>query len=303
VNANKQRPRQRTPQTATESSDDIPVNDETANSTQRHTHTHARFNTDAPLASWIPGTYHTLTPTHRAPLRYCAHLTSPHLLPFKTSTMDPTHRKIELQSPADLVYIHTKIRHAALSKLNLHLPPVADTSAPDDLRAAVEAAVEAFVAAVLSGVKSNVSVNGMEMSTLDDAAHTADGVQVQGEPREEFEAFDEKLRARLAKAVQRRDALVKDISVHRRETALQAAGEWQARFEAEAARGVGAAYRAPGDADGDVGGAVEVDVPRLDEVERSWERAVEGLARLNKGLPETRARLERAGDVVGYLGA
>jgi kinetochor protein Mis14/NSL1 len=216
--------------------------------------------------------------------------------------MDPTHRKIELQSPADLVYIHTKIRTAALSKLNLHLPPVADTSAPDDLRAAVEAAVEAFVAAVLSGVKSNVSVNGMEMSTLDDAAHTADGAQVQGEPREEFEAFDEKLRARLAKAVQRRDALVKDISVHRRETALRAAGEWQARFEAEAARGVGAAYRAPGDADAG-GGQVEVDVPRLDEVERSWERAVEGLARLNKGLPETRARLERAGDVVGYLEA
>jgi kinetochor protein Mis14/NSL1 len=241
---------------------------------------------------------HTLI-THAPRAIAPTHLTSPHLLPLKAPTMDPTHRKIELQSPADLVYIHTKIRTAALSKLNLHLPPVADTSTPDDLRAAVEAAVEAFVAAVLSGVKSNVSVNGMEMSMLDDAAHTEDGVQ--GEPKEEFEAFDEKLRARLAKAVQRRDALVKDISVHRRETALRAASEWQARFEAEAARGVGAAYQAPGD--GDAGGAVEVDVPRLDEVERSWERAVEGLARLNKGLPETRARLERAGDVVGYLGA
>jgi kinetochor protein Mis14/NSL1 len=33
-----------------------------------------------------------------------------------------------------------------------------------------------------------------------------------------------------------------------------------------------------------------------------WERAVEGLGRLDKGLPETRARLERAGEVVGYLG-
>jgi len=37
-------------------------------------------------------------------------------------------------------------------------------------------------------------------------------------------------------------------------------------------------------------------------VERTWERAVEGLGRLNEGLPETRARLERCGDVVGYLG-
>ena len=55
-----------------------------------------------------------------------------------------------------------------------------------------------------------------------------------------------------------------------------------------------------GDGDGDVAG-VEA-LQRQDEVERNWERAVTGLQRLNKGLPETRARLERAGDVVGYLG-
>ena len=41
---------------------------------------------------------------------------------------------------------------------------------------------------------------------------------------------------------------------------------------------------------------------RQEEVERNWEKAVLGLQRLNQGLPETRARLERAGDVVGYLG-
>jgi kinetochor protein Mis14/NSL1 len=43
-------------------------------------------------------------------------------------------------------------------------------------------------------------------------------------------------------------------------------------------------------------------VQREEEMRRNWERATEGLGRLNKGLPETRARLERAGDVVGYLG-
>ena len=57
---------------------------------------------------------------------------------------------------------------------------------------------------------------------------------------------------------------------------------------------------AAGDGDGDVAG-VEA-LQRQEEVERNWERAVTGLQRLNKGLPETRARLERAGDVVGYLG-
>ena len=41
---------------------------------------------------------------------------------------------------------------------------------------------------------------------------------------------------------------------------------------------------------------------RGEEVRRNWERAVMGVGRLNKGLPETRARLERCGGVVGYLG-
>ena len=41
---------------------------------------------------------------------------------------------------------------------------------------------------------------------------------------------------------------------------------------------------------------------RGEEVRRNWERAVQGVGRLNKGLPETRARLERCGGVVGYLG-
>jgi kinetochor protein Mis14/NSL1 len=52
--------------------------------------------------------------------------------------------------------------------------------------------------------------------------------------------------------------------------------------------------------DGDVVGVEALE--REDEVRRNWERAVEGLGRLDKGLPETRARLERAGEVVGYLG-
>ena len=225
--------------------------------------------------------------------------------------MDTSHRKIELQSTHDLTYLRDKIRSAALSKLNLHLPAVADTSShgPDDLRCAVEAHVEAFVSAVLAGMQSNVSVNGMDLD-LDVAggggmlggAGRAGEEGGEADVKEEFEAFDEKLRARLAKAVQRRDALVKEISAHRRETAARAAEEWRVRFEEEAARGVGSFEGASAGAGGEKA-EIDVQVHRQDEVERSWARAVEGLARLNKGLPETRARLERAGDVVGYLGA
>lgn len=37
--------------------------------------------------------------------------------------MDPHHRKIDLQSPADLTYLHNNIKNAAQQKLDLAIPP------------------------------------------------------------------------------------------------------------------------------------------------------------------------------------
>lgn len=37
--------------------------------------------------------------------------------------MDPHHRKIDLQSPADLVYLFNNIKNAAQQKLDLAIPP------------------------------------------------------------------------------------------------------------------------------------------------------------------------------------
>ena len=37
--------------------------------------------------------------------------------------MDPHHRKIDLQSPADLIYLHSNIKTAAQQKLDLAIPP------------------------------------------------------------------------------------------------------------------------------------------------------------------------------------
>ncbi|EUC49530.1 hypothetical protein COCMIDRAFT_1773 [Bipolaris oryzae ATCC 44560] len=235
--------------------------------------------------------------------------------------MDSSHRKIELQSPSDLTYLTTQIRTAARQKLDLHLPPVTSATAaePDDLRRSVEDLVDAFVAHVLRGMRQNISINGIDIvgpdagGQGDDAMQGLQGLQA-GEAaetattaveREEFEAFDEKLRTRLGDAVARRDALIAKISQHRRATPAVAAKAFQERFERE---GVEAEEKWAGVeervnkvvGEGDVA-AVESGV-RQEEVQRNWERAVEALQALNKGLPETRARLERAGDVVGYLG-
>ena len=229
--------------------------------------------------------------------------------------MESEHRKIELQSPADLTYLTSQIRLVARQKLDLHLTPVSDTTEPDELRRHVEDLVESFLAKVLQGMRHNISINGIDVVTrgregdeVDERGNRIEGggMDIDGEgegeslvEKEEFEAFDDKLRGKLGEAVKKRDALISKISQHRRTTPLTAAKACQEQVEQE--------NKVLEEAQAQMEKVWERDVntveglKRQEEVERNWERAVEGLGRLNKGLPETRARLERAGDVVGYL--
>jgi kinetochor protein Mis14/NSL1 len=224
--------------------------------------------------------------------------------------MQSEHRKIELQSPSDLAYLTSQIRTAARQKLDLHLPAQPSDSA-DDLRAQTEVLVDAFVAQVLAGLRNNITINGLDVVAQSRGGGFGDGDEmegvvaegVQGVEEEEFEAFDEKLRVKLAKEVEKRDKLVASISKHRRETAKKSARAFEERFEqeqkaAEEQRRVELEKAR----DLDEEDALDIQIARDDEIRKNWERAVEGLGRLNKGLPETRARLERCGDVVGYLG-
>jgi kinetochor protein Mis14/NSL1 len=221
--------------------------------------------------------------------------------------MDSEHRKIELQSPVDLAYLTTRLRTLALSKLNLHLPPVSDTNSPDELRAQVEAQVNAFVAQVLQGMRQNISINGIDVVTArdNDAIMAEDGMEQSGEVETvEYELFDDKLRSKLAAMVARRDALVSKISSQRRTVPRSAAEAWQEQFARESEALFAAQEKMEDSASvlGEEGVADVKGIERDADVRRNWERAVEGLARLNKELPETRARLERCGDVVGFLG-
>ncbi|KAH6851400.1 hypothetical protein BKA58DRAFT_370562 [Alternaria rosae] len=232
--------------------------------------------------------------------------------------MDASHRKIELQSPSDLTFLTSQIRTAARQKLDLHLPPVpsSDTNgdAPDELRRSVEDLVEIFVAKVLQGIRHNVSINGIDVVESGNEGDMMDGVVngnggggAEGESMVEtveYEPFDDKLRSQLSSTVAKRDALIAKISQQRRTTPKVAAETWMKGFEEEDRvwAEIQESLQKDAAANGD-GEVADVEaLQRQDEVERNWERAVTGLQRLNKGLPETRARLERAGDVVGYLG-
>lgn len=53
------------------------------------------------------------------------------------------HRKIELQSPADFTYLYANTVALSRQKLDLHLPPSANTSdAPDPMRERVRELVD-----------------------------------------------------------------------------------------------------------------------------------------------------------------
>lgn len=78
--------------------------------------------------------------------------------------METAHRRIELQSPADLHYLYANATQSATQKLDLHFPPSAaprDGEDADDMRRRVEALVMTYIQAAFEAVKSNISVNGL----------------------------------------------------------------------------------------------------------------------------------------------
>jgi len=56
--------------------------------------------------------------------------------------MDTTFRKIELQSPADLVYLEQNVKRAARDKIDRALPSTAAPVGEDELRRRVEGLVD-----------------------------------------------------------------------------------------------------------------------------------------------------------------
>jgi kinetochor protein Mis14/NSL1 len=91
--------------------------------------------------------------------------------------MDTTHRKIELQSPLDLLYLHSNASSLLRSKLDLHFPPsAAPPSASDDiLKSRVEELVSAYLEKVFEDVKGNLNINGLEGKEMEEEMRKAEG--------------------------------------------------------------------------------------------------------------------------------
>ncbi|KAL9607032.1 MAG: hypothetical protein Q9167_008016, partial [Letrouitia subvulpina] len=109
--------------------------------------------------------------------------------------MDPNHhRKIDLQSPADLAYLHTNIRSAAQQKIDLAIPPTtADTNSSDDdtFRPRVQQLIHEFIAQTLTLALPSLAINGLDAPASILAPEPDAGVN--GEGTGNYEPYDAEL--------------------------------------------------------------------------------------------------------------
>ena len=94
---------------------------------------------------------------------------------FETDTLTgprataTAHRKVELQSPADLAYLIANVSRAARTKIDTHLPPdAAPESGEDALRRRVEALVEEYIRQTFEGAKEGMEINGMGKGEMEE---------------------------------------------------------------------------------------------------------------------------------------
>lgn len=239
--------------------------------------------------------------------------------------METTHRKIELQSPADLTYLIFNASRTARSKIDLHLPPNAAPEGEEDaMRRRVEELVEQvrpsacyrrqsrrkplrctngitdiaqYIQQTFTGVKQNLRINGME------AADMEKHLQEQLQGGEEVEAYDHRLAKRIQDTSAQIEALTLELANLRRSAPKEAARRFQSGFEDEGRVWDEKLRDAEEKRLAEVK-KVELDVvglEREEETRKAWERGMSTLVGVKDGIGGTVARLERAQGVIGYL--
>ncbi|KAH0292533.1 hypothetical protein M436DRAFT_83006 [Aureobasidium namibiae CBS 147.97] len=215
--------------------------------------------------------------------------------------METTHRKIELQSPLDLLYLQSNASSLLRAKLDLHFPPsAAPPSASDDiLKSRVQDLCNSYLTRVFSSAKENLSINGLENKQMDEAITAAE----KGE--EEQEAYDGKLGLKLRELSGKIEALNLQLAMMRREAPARAAAAYAAGLQDDDV----AFTQSRTAAEQEVSKRIQEEqdlcgvkgVRDWDECERNWRIATEGLVGVKEGIGATSARLVQARDVVEYL--
>ncbi|KAI4715345.1 hypothetical protein E4T48_08476 [Aureobasidium sp. EXF-10727] len=215
--------------------------------------------------------------------------------------METTHRKIELQSPLDLTYLHNNATLCLREKLDLHFPPsAAPASASDDtLKSRVEDLVSVYLDRVFTDAKANLAINGLEGEDMETALKMAEG------KGEELEPYDSKLAQKLQSLSAQIEHLTLQLATLRREAPAKAAAAYavtlatqDATFE-QTKKAAEEEKLARVKEERDLCGVG--DVRDWDECQRNWEAATAGLVQVKENIGATGARLVQARDAAAYL--
>ncbi|KAF2237309.1 hypothetical protein EV356DRAFT_31834 [Viridothelium virens] len=208
---------------------------------------------------------------------------------------ESAHRRIELQSTADLHYLRSNARRAARGIIDLHLPPTAALEGgeeEDELRRGVESLVEQYIKNTFLSARHSISINGLEPSATE-------RVFFEDEPQagdEAYEPYDTRLASRLTTLANTHNELILSLANLRRTAPAQAARSFQTNYEAHSS-GLNSLTKAETERLNKQSNDYELNIGKLerwDDVEKTYERGTQGLLDLKSGLTETVARCERA---------
>ncbi|KXL47782.1 hypothetical protein M433DRAFT_60365 [Acidomyces richmondensis BFW] len=209
--------------------------------------------------------------------------------PVGERATETAHRKVELQSPADLTYLIANVSRAAREKLDRHLPPDAVPEGEDAMRKRVEQLVDDYIKNTFNAAKHSMSINGMDSREMDaELAKAQEG--------EEIEPFDTK----LAQRIQALSAQIEHHTLQLANLRRNAPSETLQRLQDSFERNSGA-YEAQlakneqvllQEAEGMQ--VVVADIERMDEIHGTWDRSADTLSGLKSELGNTVARMEKA---------
>ncbi|KAI4097183.1 MAG: hypothetical protein LQ344_000593 [Seirophora lacunosa] len=212
--------------------------------------------------------------------------------------MDPHHRKIDLQSPADLNYLQSNIKLSAQQKLDLAIPASANPAGePDAFRPQVQQLVQDYITQTLSLALPSLAVNGLDADTamLAGAGASSGGAGSGVEDESNYEPYDPRLAEKLRTLHRQLEWEHTRVAELRREAPGAAARAYVERLERAREAEKGRERDLEGEMAGKREGGLEgMRLERGDEVEDMWARGLDGLMGL-KTVTEVVARMERAG--------
>ncbi|KAK2788719.1 hypothetical protein FQN53_003228 [Emmonsiellopsis sp. PD_33] len=169
----------------------------------------------------------------------------------------PDHRKIELQSPADLAYLYTNTIALSRQKLDLHFPPSANHhNDPDPMKERVRELVDEFITKTFTTATPSIAINGLDAHSTPNPAFLPST-----EETIEYEPYDAALAARVTALYAQLESLNTTVAQLRRDAPARAAREYAEalggvlRGDDELDRGDGDVVMEGGDGDGDGSGS------------------------------------------------